>query len=138
MKEYFYFSIIVILISYIFLRKTDKKSYKQKKHPSGDYVLKIIVNEKNKKDCKIILDILKKSVFEIVPILFEDKTLYNKWRSCGEGKVVLVGKQEDLDQINATSLEKDIPCYKYDDVMVVLGPGLKKDLNTFTGHLKLF
>ncbi|KAF9762808.1 Peptidyl-tRNA hydrolase [Nosema granulosis] len=139
MKEYFYFSIIVILISYIFLGQPTKKSIKKKKrHPSGDYVLKIIVNEQKKKDCKLIIDVLKKSVFEIVPILFEDTSLYNKWRSCGEGKVVLIGKEEDLGTICSTSKEQNIPCYLYDDVMVVVGPGLKKDINKYTGHLKLF
>jgi peptidyl-tRNA hydrolase len=138
MKEFFYFSIIVILLSYILLTRKKKKSKKFNKHPSGDYVLKIVINKEKRKENLKIIETLKRAVFEIAPSLFEDSSLYNKWKLCGEGKVVLVGDLSEFKTIKQKSKEENIPCNNYEDLLLMVGPGLKSKINEFTGHLKLY
>jgi peptidyl-tRNA hydrolase len=132
--------VIPICILYYYKKTTNFKI--NKKYPKGEYVLKIIINKNIKDNLNTILDIMKNELLDLVKVLMEDKKLYIKWRKSGEAKIVLSGTNEDMEMAYRRALDLDILVSKkmVGEIIgiVVVGPGLKSEINEFTCKFRLF
>ncbi|WUR02837.1 peptidyl-tRNA hydrolase [Vairimorpha necatrix] len=136
-------SLVVVIICAIILKLyTCKTNNSVRKHPKGDYVLKIIINKKINDDLSLILNLMKDSLFKVFPSLTNDPDLYAKWRKSGEAKIVLVGTSENMQKAYEQGKTKKIlvtsKMHGNEMSLLVVGPGLKSEINEFTSDFRLF
>lgn len=128
----YYLLLILLPIFFIFIIKPKKTSY-----PKGQYVLKIIVNKRIKKDIKLVTKLLKQSIMNLMDFLQKNQQLYKLWRQNGEAKIVLCGTDEDFDKVKTNCR---ISCIKDEGFiqMLIVGPGEKKEIDSVTSHFVLY